>query len=69
MTPSATVRRAILATIDRVRADERVEVARADADVRRKLELEALRAVPEDEEFAYEVGVTNTFAELQLARR
>lgn len=63
---SATARRAILATVDRVRAEQRAEATSDDLMARTQFELLARAALSHEEVFAYNVGVSNTLAELGL---
>lgn len=64
---SAVVKRAISASLDRINATTRRDVAVEELRVRAELERHAVRAVPEAEAHDYQVGLTNALSDQQVA--
>lgn len=55
---TAAVKRAILATLDRIRAERGLDRAREEYETRLRIERVARAAVPESESFAYDTGLS-----------
>lgn len=55
---SAAVRRAVLATLDRIRAEQRADAANDDLTARMQFELVCRESLDDDEQLAYQAGVT-----------
>jgi hypothetical protein len=62
---NANVKRAVAATLDRMRAERRVDYAAEDLTARVNIELTARALLEGDEVFAYQTAVTSAFEQEQ----